>query len=118
MALPPLYYGTIDATALWVCLLDEAWRWGLPEHEVRALVPHLRAALAWLTGDGQPDDDGFLKYLDITGHGLANQGWKDSGDSMRLRDGQRRHRADRPRRGPGVCRAGPLRGGRPPRGAG
>ncbi|NYG08695.1 glycogen debranching enzyme [Phycicoccus badiiscoriae] len=88
LALPPLYYGTVDATALWVTLLVEAWRWGLPEPEVKALLPHLRAALTWLTGDGQPDDDGFLKYLDTTGHGLANQGWKDSGDSMRMRDGR------------------------------
>ena len=88
LSLPPLYYGTVDATALWVTLLVEAWRWGLPETEVRSLLPHLQAALAWLTGDGQPDDDGFLKYLDATGHGLANQGWKDSGDSMRMRDGR------------------------------
>ncbi|KRF29695.1 glycogen debranching N-terminal domain-containing protein [Phycicoccus sp. Soil802] len=87
LALPPLYYGTVDATALWVTLLVEAWRWGLSEGEVRALLPNLRAAVAWLTSDGQPDDDGFLKYLDTTGHGLANQGWKDSGDSMRMRDG-------------------------------
>ncbi|WP_457252840.1 amylo-alpha-1,6-glucosidase [Pedococcus sp. P5_B7] len=87
LALPPLYYGTVDATALWVTLLVETWRWGLPEAEVRALLPNLRAALAWLTSDGQPDDDGFLKYLDTSGHGLANQGWKDSGDSMRMRDG-------------------------------
>lgn len=88
LSLPPLYYGTVDATALWVTLLVEAWRWGLPETQVRALLPNLRAALTWLTGDGQPDDDGFLKYLDTTGHGLANQGWKDSGDSMRMRDGR------------------------------
>lgn len=88
LALPPLYFGTVDATALWVTLLVEAWRWGLPEAQVRALLPNLHAALAWITGDGQPDDDGFLKYLDTTGHGLANQGWKDSGDSMRMRDGR------------------------------
>lgn len=88
LRLPPLYYGTVDATALWVCLLVDAWRWGLPEGEVRALLPNLQAALTWLTGPGRPDDDGLLKYLDTTGHGLANQGWKDSGDSMRMRDGR------------------------------
>ncbi|HEY8306231.1 MAG TPA: glycogen debranching N-terminal domain-containing protein [Lapillicoccus sp.] len=88
LSLPPLYYGTVDATALWVCLLVEAWRWGLSEAEVRELLPHLRAALGWITGPGQPDSDGLLKYLDTTGHGLANQGWKDSGDSMRFRDGR------------------------------
>lgn len=88
LALPPLYYGTVDATALWVCLLVDTWRWGLAQAQVRELLPHLRAALGWLTGPGQPDDDGLLKYLDTTGHGLANQGWKDSGDSMRFRDGR------------------------------
>jgi glycogen debranching enzyme len=88
LTLPPLYYGTVDATALWVCLLVDAWRWGLPEAQVRTLLPNLHAALGWLTGAGQPDDDGLLKYLDTTGTGLANQGWKDSPDSMRFRDGR------------------------------
>jgi glycogen debranching enzyme len=88
LALPPVYYGTVDATALWVTLLVEAWRWGLPEDEVRALLPHLRAALEWLRTDARPDDDGLLKYLDTSGTGLANQGWKDSGDAIRWRDGR------------------------------
>ncbi|GAB3436729.1 glycogen debranching N-terminal domain-containing protein [Phycicoccus ginsengisoli] len=87
LRLPPLYYGTVDATALWVVLLVEAWRWGLPEREARALLPHLEAALTWLTTDGQPGDAGLLTYVDPTGHGLANQGWKDSADSMRRLEG-------------------------------
>ena len=87
LQLPPLYYGTVDATALWVTLLVEAWRWGLPEAQVRALLPHLGAALEWLVGDGQPGGRGLFTYVDETGHGLANQGWKDSADSMRFRDG-------------------------------
>jgi glycogen debranching enzyme len=88
LALPPVYYGTVDATALWVTLLAEAWQWGMPEGEVRALLPALRAALGWLTGPGQPDGDGLLKYIDSSGSGLANQGWKDSGDAIRWRDGR------------------------------
>lgn len=88
LSLPPVYYGTVDATALWVTLLGEAWQWGMPLDDVRALLPHLRSAVTWLTGPGQPDADGLLKYLDTTGHGLANQGWKDSGDSIRWRDGR------------------------------
>ncbi|KRF35719.1 glycogen debranching N-terminal domain-containing protein [Terrabacter sp. Soil810] len=87
MTLPQVYYGTVDATALWVCLLAEACDWGLPRERARTLLPALRSAADWLTGDGQPDDDGLLKYLDTTGTGLANQGWKDSGDSIRWRDG-------------------------------
>ena len=87
MSLPARYYGTIDATALWVCLLHDAWRWGLPEEEVRALLPNLRAALFWITGLADTDGDGFAEYLDETGRGLANQGWKDSGDAVRFADG-------------------------------
>ncbi|PJJ65504.1 glycogen debranching N-terminal domain-containing protein [Compostimonas suwonensis] len=88
ITLPPLYYGTVDATALWIVLLHDAWRWGMPDDEVRALLPHLEAALAWMRDYGDSDGDGFLEYIDTTGHGLANQGWKDSGDSIQWRDGR------------------------------
>jgi glycogen debranching enzyme len=86
--LPSLYYGTIDATPLWVCLLHDAWRWGMPEAEVRALLPSLTAALEYLRDYGDADGDGFLEYLDHSGRGLANQGWKDSGDAIRFASGQ------------------------------
>ncbi|MCG2800271.1 MAG: amylo-alpha-1,6-glucosidase [Cellulomonas sp.] len=88
MHLPPLYYGTVDATALWVTLLHDAWRWGMPSEQVGPLIGPLEAALEWLSGDGDPDGDGFLEYVDTTGHGLSNQGWKDSGDSVQWRDGR------------------------------
>ncbi|MEL4356359.1 MULTISPECIES: glycogen debranching N-terminal domain-containing protein [unclassified Luteococcus] len=87
MRLPPLYYGTVDATCLWVMLLDEAEAAGLDPDEVRRLLPNLRAALAWIRDFGDSDGDGFLEYRDESGHGLANQGWKDSGDSIRFADG-------------------------------
>jgi glycogen debranching enzyme len=87
ITLPPLYYGTVDATPLFVCLLHDAWKWGLPDDEVRALLPHLEAALGWMRDDGDADGDGLLEYIDRSGHGLANQGWKDSGDSVQWRDG-------------------------------
>jgi glycogen debranching enzyme len=83
--LPPVYYGTVDATPLWVCLLAETAAAGMPEPEVRALVPALRAALGWIVTSA--GDDGFLDYVDETGRGLSNQGWKDSGDSIQWRDG-------------------------------
>jgi len=85
--LPPLYYGSVDSTPLWVCLLHDAWQWGLPAEQVRELLPNLEAALAWLADDGDPDGDGFLEYVDESGRGLANQGWKDSGDAVRFADG-------------------------------
>ncbi|BDZ45238.1 glycogen debranching N-terminal domain-containing protein [Naasia aerilata] len=86
--LPPLYYGTVDATALWVCLLADAWRWGLPDADVEPLLPAMEAALAWLRDYGDSDGDGFLEYVDESGRGLANQGWKDSGDSVQWNDGR------------------------------
>lgn len=87
MALPPIYYGTVDATALWVILLVEARRWGMPEQEVEELMPALEAATQWLVEHSMPEADGLLKYLDAAGTGLANQGWKDSGDAIRFADG-------------------------------
>ena len=86
--LPPLYYGTIDATPLWICLLHDSWRWGLDPAVVEELLDPLERALGWLDKDGDPDGDGFLEYLDRSGAGLANPGWKDSNDSVRFRDGR------------------------------
>ena len=85
--LPPLYFGTVDATALWVCLLHDAWKWGLPNADVRALLPNLERALEWMRDFGDADGDGLLEYADKSGRGLSNQGWKDSGDSVQWRDG-------------------------------
>ncbi|WSQ40680.1 amylo-alpha-1,6-glucosidase [Streptomyces sp. NBC_01224] len=87
-ALPPCYYGTVDATPLWITLLHDSWRWGLAPEQVEQLLPHAESALAWMRDHGDADGDGFLKYIDHTGRGLANQGWKDSGDSIRYRDGR------------------------------
>lgn len=85
--LPPNYYGTIDATPLFVLLAHEAWRWGLSEDDLRALLPHVEAALAWLREDGDPDGDGFLEYHKLQARGLDNQGWKDSHDGVQFADG-------------------------------
>ncbi len=87
--LPPVYYGTVDATLLWISLLHDAWRWGMPTDQVTALLPNLEAALGWLAGPADSDGDGFVEYIDVSGHGLGNQGWKDSGDSVRFHDGSR-----------------------------
>jgi N-terminal domain of (some) glycogen debranching enzymes/Amylo-alpha-1,6-glucosidase len=86
--LPPLYYGSVDSTPLWICLLHDAWRWGMPTDQVRELLPNLEAALTWLVEHGDPDGDGFLEYVDDSGRGLANQGWKDSPDAVRFADGK------------------------------
>ena len=85
--LPPVYYGTIDATPLFVVLLAAAWRWGMPADEVAALVPAAERALDWLATHGDPDGDGFIEYVP-TGAGLTNQGWKDSHDGIQHADGR------------------------------
>jgi glycogen debranching enzyme len=87
MVLPAAYYGTHDATQLWITTLHKAWRWGMPEPEVQELLPALRNALGWLRDYADPDGDGFLEYVDQSGHGLANQGWKDSRDAIQWPDG-------------------------------
>jgi glycogen debranching enzyme len=87
LRLPPVYFGTVDATLLWISLLHDAWKWGMPEEEVKDLMCNLEDALLWLRDWADPDGDGFLEYIDETGYGLANQGWKDSADSIRWNDG-------------------------------
>jgi N-terminal domain of (some) glycogen debranching enzymes/Mannosylglycerate hydrolase MGH1-like glycoside hydrolase domain len=83
--LPPRYYGTIDATPLWCCLLYDAWRAGMPDDEVAELMPNLEAALRWIARTA--GRDGFLTYRGSSGGGLANQGWKDSAGAVRWADG-------------------------------
>lgn len=85
---PPNYYGSIDATPLFVVVLSEAWRWGLASDEVAALLPHAEEALKWLRDHGDPDDDGFLEYQRPGERGLVNQGWKDSHDGVQFADGR------------------------------
>jgi glycogen debranching enzyme len=82
-----VYYGTADATALFVILLGELRRWGLAEDEVDELLPHAERALAWLVRRGERGADGFVTYQRATDRGLVNQGWKDSWDGVTFADG-------------------------------
>jgi glycogen debranching enzyme len=82
------YYGTIDATPLWLVLLHETWRWTGDEALVRELLPHAERALAWIDDYGDRDGDGFVEYARTSDKGLANQGWKDSGDGVPFPDGR------------------------------
>jgi hypothetical protein len=86
LRLPPVYYGSVDSTPLWLCLLGELWRTGRAPDTVRAVLPAARRAADWLLAAGA---DGFLSYRDESGHGLSNQGWKDSADAMQFLDGRR-----------------------------
>lgn len=77
------YYGTVDATPLFLILLSEAWRWTNDDALVHELRDNALAALAWIDAHGA-----FVTYRRRTDRGLENQSWKDSGDSMRFRDGR------------------------------
>lgn len=85
--LPSRYYGTVDATALWVLLFDEAAAGAAADADLDPLRPNLLAALDWLAAAASRSPDGLVRYVDAGGHGLSNQGWKDSGDAMRRSDG-------------------------------
>ena len=81
------YYGSIDATPLFVLLLGEYFRRSGDLETVRSLWPNAEAALAWIDDFGDRDGDGFVEYYRQTNEGLANQGWKDSFDAIFHRDG-------------------------------
>jgi len=83
-----LYYGSVDATPLFVLLAGlYAERTG-DDETVAALWPNIEAALAWIDGPGDADGDGFVEYYRATEKGLANQGWKDSYDAIFHADGR------------------------------
>ena len=81
------YYGTIDATPLYLVLLSEVWRWTDDEALVRQLKDPALAALRWIDEFGDRDRDGFIEYERRSETGLENQSWKDSWDSQRFTDG-------------------------------
>jgi glycogen debranching enzyme len=81
------YYGTLDATPLYLILLSEVWRWTDDAALVRELKEPALRALEWIDRYGDRDLDGFLEYERRTERGLGNQSWKDSGDSQRFADG-------------------------------
>jgi glycogen debranching enzyme len=82
------YYGTADATPLYLILLSEVWRWTDDAALVRDLKQPALAALDWIENYGDRDGDGFVEYERRTEHGLENQSWKDSWDSQRFHDGR------------------------------
>jgi glycogen debranching enzyme len=85
------YYGTVDATPLYLVLLSEVWRWTDDSELVRTFKETALRALAWIDEYGDRDGDGFVEYERRTPRGLENQSWKDSGDSQRFHDGTLAH---------------------------
>jgi glycogen debranching enzyme len=82
------YFGTADATPLFLILLDEYHRWSGDTELVRTLEPNARAALAWIEDSGDADGDGYVEYACRNqATGLVNQCWKDSWDAIQHADG-------------------------------
>jgi glycogen debranching enzyme len=83
------YYGTADATPLFLVLLDEYHRWSADDALVHALEPHARAALDWIENSGDSDGDGYVEYERRNAEtGLLNQCWKDSWDAIQFANGE------------------------------
>jgi glycogen debranching enzyme len=82
------YYGSVDATPLFLILLHQAYLWTADLDMVRRLLPAAEAALAWIDGYGDMDGDGFVEYPGHTDAALRNQCWKDSEDSISFADGR------------------------------
>lgn len=82
------YYGSVDATPLWIMTLGEYVRWTGDRALALKLRPNLEAALDWIETYGDLDGDGFVEYLCRSSRGIRNQGWKDSADSATHRDGR------------------------------
>ncbi len=81
------YYGTADATPLFLVLLSEYWRVTKDDATVQALRDNALRALQWIDKFGDRDGDGYVEYNTRSSQGLTNQGWKDSWDGVRFADG-------------------------------
>jgi glycogen debranching enzyme len=81
------YYGTVDATPLFLMCAADYYAWTGDLETLRALRPALDAALGWIDEFGDRDGDGFIEYERRSPGGLRNQGWKDSHDSVVHADG-------------------------------
>ncbi len=81
------YYGTADATPLYLIALHEAWRWTGDMELVRRLLPVAEGCLRWIDEWGDRDGDGFQEYQTRSARGYENMGWKDAGDSVPYLDG-------------------------------
>jgi glycogen debranching enzyme len=81
------YYGSVDATPLFLILLSETYNWTADEGLIRELLPAAYRALDWIDRYGDLDGDGFIEFLRRSPKGLVNQGWKDSWDANMRPDG-------------------------------
>jgi glycogen debranching enzyme len=85
------YYGTADATPLWLILLSDYWRFTGEDEFVRRRWRNVLAGLGWIDRYGDRDGDGYVEYQTWSSEGLGNQCWKDSWDGIQFADGSIPH---------------------------
>ncbi len=81
------YYGTHDATSLFVIVLSYLYQWTSDRSLLERYLANAEAAMDWIDHHGDRDRDGFQEYATRSSHGYYNQGWKDAGDAVPERDG-------------------------------
>lgn len=82
------YYGTIDATPLFIMLAGMYYQHTADLLTIEKIWPNIKAALHWIDHYGDIDGDGFVEYKHKAENGLTNQGWKDSHDSVMYKNGE------------------------------
>ena len=81
------YYGTHDATSLFVIVISYLYQWLGDVEVLNRYLRNAEAAMAWIDTSGDRDGDGFQEYRTRSSHGYYNQGWKDAGDAIVEADG-------------------------------
>lgn len=83
------YYGTVDATPLFLILLGEVWHWTADAEFIRKLEQPARQAISWVLENIDSDERGYIAYETRSTADLLNHAWKDSPNSVQFRDGQK-----------------------------
>ena len=96
------YYGTHDATSLFLIVLSYLYQWTGDAELLERYLPNAEAALRWIDQYGDRDGDGFQEYRTRSPHGYYNQGWKDAGDAIPHADGSIAPLPIAPVRAPGL----------------
>ena len=81
------YYGTHDATSLFIIVVSYLYQWLGDVEILRRYLPNVEAAMGWVDRYGDLDGDGFQEYRTRSSHGYYNQAWKDAGDAIPEQDG-------------------------------
>src|SRR5438067_41653 len=82
------YYGTIDATPLFLMLAGKYYMQTADLETIKSIWKNIKDAITWIDKYGDIDGDGFVEYKNKSENGLTNQGWKDSYDSIMYADGE------------------------------